>query len=203
MADGTGDPVSAPTAGTYVLASSVFYRNEGEGDEVVRRRYKRGDKVKLSRTEAKRLAVPSRLAPAAFVKASDDDLVVVGDDLVTSPPLVVNRESEANQIVAEANTGITVPAHGPILTPEQLQSEVTTPAVTGAGAGDTVPTPIGSVSTPAPPTTSEGKPAKSATPEVWKAYAVKVGAVTENSDLTKAQLQKAVADHEAKTAGQQ
>ncbi|QEA10775.1 head-tail connector [Mycobacterium phage Weirdo19] len=169
--------MSAAKAGTYVLAASAFYRVEGEGDEATRRRYKRGDRVQLSKAEAARLAVPTRLAPAAFVKASDDVEVAPGADLVTSPPLAVNRTSEANQLIAEANSGIDL-GGGAVSVP--------TPADTEPTGGALV----------------DGKPAKSATLDVWREYAVKVGAVTEadSGDLNKAALQQAVADHEAKQA---
>lgn len=197
--------MTAPKAGTYVLVANAFYRVEGEGDEATRRRYKRGDRVVLTKAEAARLAVPSRLAPAAFVKADDaPEGLVPGDTLVTAPPVVVNRESQANQLIAEANTGLTTPSpDAGTLTTEQVETAVDAPLVTGAGAGDTVPTPIGDVATPvAAPATADGTPPRSATLDVWRAYAVKVGAVTEAEagDLTKAQLQGKVSDH---TAAQQ
>ncbi|MFN6543558.1 hypothetical protein [Mycolicibacterium nivoides] len=165
--------MSAAKAGTYVLAASAFYRVEGEGDERVRRRYKRGDKVVLSKAEAARLAVASRLAPAAFVKAGDAEDVEPGDDLATAPEAPVNRESEANQLQAEANTGLNEPPAG-------LDESTAIPTTDGAPDG---------------PPTGDGRPAKSATVEVWKAYAVQVEAVTEEEagNLTKAQLQEAVA----------
>lgn len=171
MADGFGDPVSAAKAGTYVLAASAFYRVEGEGDEKVRRRYKRGDKVALSKAEAARLTVGSRLAPASFVKA-DDAEVDPGDDLATAPEGAVNRESEANQLQAEANTGLN--------TQQGLDESAAIPTTDGAPDGSP---------------TGDGRPAKSATVEVWKAYAVQVEAVTEEEagNLTKAALQEAVA----------
>ncbi|GJJ23730.1 hypothetical protein [Mycolicibacterium mageritense] len=152
--------MSAPKAGTYVLVATAFYRTEGEGDDAVRRRYKRGDEVELSKAEAARLAVATRLAPAAFVKAGEVDNLPPGPDLATAPPATVNRESEANQLQAEANSGLT--------------------------PGDSAPT------------VADGKPPKSATVEVWRDYAVNVGAVAaeEAGGLTKAQLQQAVADHE-------
>ncbi|MCG5431233.1 hypothetical protein LV457_02875 [Mycobacterium sp. MYCO198283] len=187
--------MSAPKAGTYVLAGAAFYRTEGDGDDAVRRRYKRGDRVQLSKAEAARLAVPTRLAPAAFVPASDDVQVVPGDDLISSPHPAVNRVSEANQLVAEANTGLnTVTEGGAVLSADQVASEVSAPLVTGAGAGNVVP--VGDVSGAAPsPVTDSGAPAKSATLDAWKAHAVKVGAVTEAEagDMTKPQLQEAVA----------
>ena len=165
--------MSAAKAGTYVLAASTFYRVEGEGDERVRRRYKRGDKVVLSKAEAARLSVASRLAPAAFVKASGSVEVQPGDDLATAPDGAVNRESEANQLQAEANTGLNTDPDG-------------------LGEGTTIPTTDGA---PDGPPAGDGRPAKSATVEVWKAYAVQVEAVTEEEagNLTKAALQEAVA----------
>ncbi|MDM2446226.1 hypothetical protein PP556_14525 [Mycobacteroides abscessus] len=163
--------MSAAKAGTYVLAASAFYRVEGEGDEKVRRRYKRGDKVALSKAEAARLTVGSRLAPASFVKA-DDAEVDPGDDLATAPEGAVNRESEANQLQAEANTGLN--------TQQGLDESAAIPTTDGAPDGSP---------------TGDGRPAKSATVEVWKAYAVQVEAVTEEEagNLTKAALQEAVA----------
>ncbi len=167
--------MTAPKAGTYVLVASAFYRVEGEGDEATRRRYKRGDRVELSKAEAARLAVPTRLAGPTFIPAKDAGEVPAGDDLATAPPVTVNRTSEANQLIAEANTGINIVGTG---------SGGDGASVTGDG--DPVPV------------TVDGKPAKSATAEVWRDYAVKAGAVpaAEADNLNKAQLQKAVEDHE-------
>lgn len=156
--------MSAAKAGTYVLAASAFYRVEGEGDERVRRRYKRGDKIELSKAEAARLTASSRLAGPSFVKAGTD--VEPGHDLATAPDGAVNRESEANQLQAEANTG--------------LNESTVIPTTDGAPEG---------------PPTGDGPPAKSALLDAWQAYAVKVGAVTEEESgaMTKAALQEAVA----------
>ncbi len=163
--------MSAAKAGTYVLAASAFYRVEGEGDERVRRRYKRGDKIELSKAEAARLTASSRLAGPSFVKAGTD--VEPGHDLATAPDGAVNRESEANQLQAEANTGLNT-------APDGLGESTTIPTTDGAPEG---------------PPTGDGPPAKSALLEAWQAYAVKVGAVTEEESgaLTKAALQEAVA----------
>ncbi|WP_319456873.1 MULTISPECIES: hypothetical protein [unclassified Mycobacterium] len=184
--------MSAPKAGTYVLAAASFYRVEGEGDEAVRRRYKRGDNVELSKAEAARLAVPTRLAPPSFVKAGD---VVPGDDLRNAPPIEVNTTSQANQLVADANNGLNTPS-GDGLTEAQVKSEVTTPPVTGAGVAVPTPEQLGDTGAePVAPTGENGQPAKSATVEVWRDYAVSVEAVKpdEAGDMTKALLQEAVA----------
>lgn len=195
--------MTAAKAGTYVLSASAFYRVEGEGDEAVRRRYKRGDRVKLSKAEANRHAVPTPIAPAAFVLASeaddDDAAVLPGDELVTSPPAPAPHPSQADGIIAAANTGL-LPATEAGLTEEQVDSNAAVaqfPPVTGAvpvmpGSADDLARQEASA---AAVTGADGKPAKSATTEVWRDYAVSVDAVSadEASTLTKAALQEAVA----------
>jgi hypothetical protein len=191
--------VSAPKAGTYVLTSSAFYRVEGEGDEAVRKRYKRGDRVELSKAEAARLAVPTRLAPAAFVSAGQvgDDEVTPGADLATAPAVVVPHPSQVEGIVAEANTGLFT-GEPVTLTEEQAadnEAVADYPAVTGAAP--VVPGSAEDLERQAAtaPTAADGKPAKSATIDAWREYAVKVEAVSadEAADLNKAALQEAVA----------
>ena len=152
--------MSETKAGTYVLAASVFYRVE----DGVRRRYKRGEEVELSATEAARLTVAGVRTPAAFVYTSSDEGKAAeergGDDLAAAPEATVNREDQASQLVVEANTAGAL-AEGQ--------------AVPAAGDGD-------------------GPPAKAATVDAWRDYAVKVGAVDEDEagEMTKAQLQEAV-----------
>ncbi|ORA24893.1 hypothetical protein [Mycobacterium aquaticum] len=163
--------MSAAKAGTYVLVASAFHRIEGDGDDAVRRRYKRGDKVALSKSEAARLAVPTyiggRAVPAPFAKAAD---VPPGDDLAAG-----------------------LPVDGPIVT-------VGDPVVGGGGGanlaeGQAIPGVNGDAGQASGAELGDGRPAKSATLDVWKAYAVKVGAVTEEQagEMTKSQLQEAVA----------
>lgn len=142
------------SAGTYVLAASVFYRVEG--DPGVRKRYKRGDKVALSATEAERLAKGTARFPAAFVKASSDEgeaAVEVGGPELVSAPVVPDPTpaQEAGALLAEANTIGIAPA--------------------GADPSD-------------------DRPAKSATVDVWRAYAIRKGVPEdEANELNKAELQ--------------
>lgn len=178
--------MSAPKAGTYVLTGAAFYRVEGEGDDAVRRRYKRGDRVELSKAEAVRLAVPQwiggRTVPAEFVLAAKAGDVPTGDDLAAGVPL--NPQDAVQQL-----TGIDLDALN------QIVAEVTG----GEGGGDgSQPDPDGNGGGQEP-AEDDRQPAQSANLPVWQAYAVKVGAVTEEqaAEMTKAQLKQAVADKAA------
>ncbi len=165
--------MSAPKAGTYVLTATVFHRSEGEGDEKRRVRYKRGDRVELSKAEAARLAVPvtigKRVVPAAFAPLSQAGDVPPGDDLATGTPVVTTDPVDP---VAQALAELGVDENG--------GSE-------GSGDDD------------GQEATDDRVPARSANLPVWQAYAVKVGAVTEEqaAEMTKAQLKQAVADKAA------
>lgn len=181
--------MSAPKAGTYVLTGAAFYRVEGEGDDAVRRRYKRGDRVELSKAEAARLAVPQwiggRTVPAEFVLASKAGDVPAGDDLATGTPVVTPEVNDpVAQVVAQLGLGEGEGGGGADLTG-------------GQGAGDgSQPDPNGSGDGGQEPADDDRPPAKAANLPVWQAYAVKVGAVTEAEadEMTKAQLQEAVAN---------
>lgn len=186
--------MSAPKAGSYVLLGAAFHRVEGEGDDAVRRRYKRGDRVELSKAEAARLAVPTvigkREVPAAFALPSKAGDVPAGDDLATGTPV-----AEAVQQL----TGIDLDALN------QIVVEVTGEGGGGGGADLTggqgsdgsQPDPAGSDNGGQQGAEAEDRPpARAANLPVWQAYAVKVGAATEAeaAEMTKAALQEAVAN---------
>ncbi|MCT7372696.1 hypothetical protein [Mycolicibacterium llatzerense] len=183
--------MSAPKAGTYVLAATVFHRTEGEGDEKRRVRYKRGDRVELSKAEAARLAVSAtigkRIVPAAFVLASNAGDVPAGDDLATGTPVVTPEGADpVAQVIVELGIGEGGGGGGADLTGGQ-----------GTGGDGSQQGPDGSDNGGQQGTKAEDRPpARAANLPVWQAYAVKVGAATEAeaAEMTKAALQEAVAN---------
>lgn len=155
--------MSTVKGGDYVLTASVFRLR---GDDGVPRRYKRGDTITLTAEQAERLLGAGAVAKpsAEEAKAAEDS---PGAVLAAAPPAPAATSTQVSgYAAAAANSGLgDEDASGGVLSAEQRQH----PALV----------------------TDDGTPPKSATVDVWRAWAVDSGKLTEDEadEMNKAQLQ--------------